>query len=132
MDFGNPEAALVAVLTAALDTTTFPTVRASTDLIGMAAGQPWVRVSRAGGVPTRWMNLDNPVMDFDVMAGSKPAAAVLAEAVRSAVFAARGYSGHGLAIFDVTDIDGPVWSPDPIRPGLARYTLKLSLVTRPA
>jgi hypothetical protein len=130
--FGDAEAAVVDILSEASGVTAFTGVTISTDLIGYGAGQPWITVSRTGGVPTLWMRLDNALITFDVRADDKGQAFDMAEAARAAVFDARGvYAGRGLELYDVVDTTGLTWSPDEQQPSTPRYEFTLSLVTRP-
>jgi hypothetical protein len=127
-DFGDAEAAVVAILQADPALTG---VTVSTDMIGYAEGT-WLRVMRTGGIPTLWMRLDNPAISVAAYAQDKGAALDLAGIARSSVHAARGsYIGHGLALYDVMDVDGLSWSPDELNPALARYVFTLALVTKP-
>jgi hypothetical protein len=122
--FGDSEAAVCDILRAALD------VAVSPDLVGFEPGTRWVRVTRTGGVPTLWMQLDNPTIQLDIYAETKAAAHDLATAARAAVFAGRAtYSGRGLAVFDVGDLTGLSWMAE--EPAVAHYTFTLALVMRP-
>lgn len=132
-NFGDVEAAAVAIMHADAATMAFAGVTVSTDLVGYAAGARWVRVVRSGGVPTRWMNVDNPTLALACYAEDKATAHDLADAARSALLAARGaYVGNGLSVFDVADTEGLSWSADDVLPSVGRYTFALQLVTRPA
>jgi hypothetical protein len=130
--FGDAEAAAVAIVRASTDVTAFAPVTVSTDLRGYATGARWIEVHRSGGMPTLWMQIDNPELTFAVRAENKATAHDLADAARSAMFAARsGYVGNGLTVYDVADSAGLTWSPEAAQPGVARYTFTLTLVTRP-
>ncbi|HLL68814.1 MAG TPA: hypothetical protein VK453_24335 [Micromonosporaceae bacterium] len=129
--FGDAEAAVVDILRDSTQVDAFNPV-ISTDLIGYTAGDKWVQVRRTGGIPTLWMHVDNPLIAFDVHADDKGVALDLADAARGAVFAARGYSGRGLQLYDITDTTGLTWAPDEAQPDVPRYQFTLSLVTRPA
>lgn len=126
--FGDAEAAVVDILTAAPG---LAGVNVATDLVGYADGR-WLRVARTGGTPTMWMRVDNPVIEIAAYAPEKGDALDLADAARTAIHAARGYIGNGLALYDVADTDGLAWSPDERNPALARYLFTLVLVTKPA
>jgi hypothetical protein len=124
--YGDAEAAVVDIMADELDDATV-----STDLIGFDVGARWVRVVRTGGLPILWMHLDNPQIAVTVFAPDKGAALDLAASARRAVFAARGvYTGHGLAIYDVSDAEGIAWAHN--EKGGPSYTFALSLVTRPS
>lgn len=128
IDFGDAEAAIVAVLQSA-DTLTG--VDVATDLNGYTGGR-WLRVIRAGGMPTLWMRVDNPLIAVAAYGDTKSQALDLARAARSAVYAARGqYVGNGLRLFDVVDTEGLTWSPDERNPDQSRYLFTLALVTKP-
>lgn len=130
--FGDAEAAVCDILRASTEITAFAGVTVATDLVGYAYPARRLRVSRTGGVPTLWMQLDNPLIDIESCAETKAVAYDLAAAARAAVFAARSaFTGQGLSLFDVADVAGLTWSPDPADPDVSRYTVKLSLVTRP-
>jgi hypothetical protein len=132
-NFGDVEAAAVAIVHADTTTMTFTGVTVATDLVGYTAGGRWVRVVRSGGVPTRWMNVDNPTLALACYAEDKATAHDLANAARAALLSARGtYTGHGLTVFDVADLEGLTWSVDDALPSVGRYTFALQLVTRPA
>jgi hypothetical protein len=130
--FGDAEAAVCDILRAATQVTAFTGVTVATDLVGFAYPARRLRVTRTGGLPTLWMQLDNPEIEIESSAETKDVAYDLAGAARAAVFAARSsYTGQGLSLFDVTDVSGLTWTPDAADPDVARYLLKLSLVTRP-
>lgn len=130
--FGDAEAAVCDILRASNQITTFTGVTVATDLVGYAYPARRLRVTRTGGVPTLWMQMDNPLIDIESSAESKAVAFDMAAAARAVVFAARSsFIGQGLTLFDVADVAGLTWSPDPADPDVARYTVKLSLVTRP-
>lgn len=130
--FGDAEAAAIAILTAdaaiiAKDVTV------STTLVGLDEQPRWLQVHRAGGVPTAWMGLDNAQVAIAAYGETQSEALDLINAARAAILAARGiYTGWGLALYDVSDQLGVAYDPDPLTPSLARYTLTLTLVTRPA
>lgn len=130
--FGDAEAAVCDILRASDQVAAFdPTV--ATDLIGYAYPARRLRVSRTGGVPTLWMRLDNAIIDIEASAETKAVAFDMASAARAAVFAARDtFTGQGLELYDVADSGGLSWTPDPDDPDVARYVVRLSLVTRPA
>lgn len=131
--FGDAEAAVVAILGASSGVAAIDGVTVSTDMVGFSAPARWVLVTRTGGVPTPWMNIDNATIGFQVYANDKGTALDLSIAVRAAVFAGRGtYEGNGLALYDVADVDGLTWSPDEEDPTTPRYVFALALVTRPA
>lgn len=127
--FGDAEAAACAIIRAD------PTVAGyaatvTADLIGYATNDRWVRVTRTGGLPTLWMQLDNAIVTVDAYAEDKVAALDLARAARGALFAATGvYSGYGLAVYDVADSEGLAWAPQDTAP--THYTFAVVLVTRP-
>lgn len=124
--FGDAEAAVVDMLRVGI-----PGVAVATDLIGYQRGASWVRVTRTGGLPILWMQLDNPIIALDVYGPDKGAAHDTATAARAAVFAQRGqYAGRGLRLVDVGDAEGLTWAAD--EPASAHYTLSLSLITRPS
>ena len=133
MVFGDAEAAVCDILRDSADIAAFTGVTVATDLIGFAYPARRLKVTRTGGMPTLWMRVDNPVIEIEASADTKGIAYDLASAARAAVFAARGtYTGHGLALFEVADSTGLTWSPDTADPDVARYTVRLSLVTRPS
>lgn len=124
--YGDAEAVVVDILTAAVG----DQARVSTDLIGYADGQAWIVVARAGGIPTPWLNVDNPEIRIDTHAADKGEAFDLAAAAAAAVYATRGlYTGRGLTVVDVGDSDGIAWSPDDTHQ--IRYRLTMTVVTRP-
>jgi hypothetical protein len=128
-DFGDAEAAVVAILAA---DPRLAGVTVATDLVGYSGADRWLRVGRTGGIPTLWMLVDNPVIAVAAYAPDRGAAFDLAGTARSAVYSAQGaYVGHGLALYDVMDVDGMVWSPDTENPAVARYVFTLALVTKP-
>jgi hypothetical protein len=130
--FGDAEAAVCDILRASSEVAAFTGVTIATDLLGFAYPARRLRVARTGGVPTLWMRVDNPAIEIESSAESKAVAYDLAAAARAAVFAARGvFTGQGLSLFDVADMTGLTWSPDAVDPDVARYVVKLSLVTRP-
>jgi hypothetical protein len=130
--FGDAEAAVCEILRDSDNITAFAPVTVATDLLGYAAPDRRLRVSRTGGVPTVWMRMDNAIIEIETFAESKAAAFDLAAASRAAVFAARGnFTGYGVDLFDVADAGGLSWEPEPSNPDAARYIVKLSLVTRP-
>ncbi len=130
--FGDAEAAVCDILRDSDPVSAFTGVTVATDLVGYAYPARRLRVARVGGVPTPWMRLDNPAIEIEASAESKAVAYDMASAARAAVFAARGsFVGQGLALFDVADAMGFTWSPDPADPDVARYTVRLSLATRP-
>lgn len=130
--FGDSEAAVCDILRASDEVAAFDATVA-TDLVNYAYPARRLRVSRTGGVPTLWMQLDNAIIDIESSAESKAVAFDMAAAARAAVFAARDtFSGQGVEIFDVADSGGLSWTPDPDDPAVARYVVRLSLVTRPA
>jgi len=130
--FGDAEAAVCDILRDSPQLNVFAPVTIATDLVGYSYPARRLRVSRTGGVPTLWMQLDNAVIDIESYAESKAVAFDMASASRAAVFAARdSYIGYGIALFDVADAGGLSWAPDPNDPDVSRYTLRLSLVTRP-
>ncbi len=124
MVFGDAEAAVIDILNTASVAT------AKADLVGFQAGARLIRVQRSGGLPTPWRGMDNPQVTLDVYAEDKAHAHDIATQARAAIFAARGYVGYGLALYDVSDAEGMACETD--EPGLAHYTLTLALVTRPA
>jgi hypothetical protein len=125
VSFGDPEAAVVHILG------TVTGLVASTDMIGYDEQQTWAVVTRTGGVPTLWMQLDNPIITLDVYAPYKGDALDVAEACRVAVFDAVGtYTGFGLKLYDVSDHEGLTWRAD--NDAAPHYTLSLALVTAPA
>lgn len=131
--FGDAEAAVCDILRQDSHLMGF-NATVATDLVGYAYPARRLRVSRTGGVPTLWMRLDNADIDIESSAESKAVALDMAIAARAAVFAARGaYTGQGLALFDVADSTGGLaWTPDAADPDVARYVVRLALVTRPA
>jgi hypothetical protein len=129
--FGDTEAAVIAILRAAAPVGTM-NATVSSDLIGYTTAARWLRVLRTGGVPTLWMALDNADIRIEAYAERKAVALDLANAARVAVFAARGvYAGNGLRLYDVVDLDGLTWDPDPKTPSTPRYVLSLAVLTRP-
>lgn len=129
--FGDAEAAVCDILRASDPVAAFdPTI--ATDLVGFAYPARRLRVSRTGGAPTLWMQLDNATIDIESSAETKAAAFDMASAARAAVFAARDtYAGHGVELFDVADAGGGLsWAPDQDDPDVARYVVRLSLVIR--
>lgn len=130
--FGDAEAAVCDILRDSSQISDFTGVTVATDLVGYAYPARRLRVTRTGGVPTLWMQLDNPAIDIESSAENKAVAYDLASAARAVVFAARGtYIGQGLSLYDVADVAGLTWTPDADDPNVARYVVKLSLVTRP-
>lgn len=126
--FGDAEAAVIAVLR---DDADLDGVSVAGDLIGYSGGR-WLRVQRTGGIPTPWRRTDNPALDISVYAEGKGAALDMAWTARAAIHGARGrYAGHGLAICDVYDVEGPAWTPDDLNPDAARYVFRVALVTKP-
>jgi hypothetical protein len=131
--FGDAEAAVCDILRDSPEIAAFTGVTVATDLIGFAYPARRLRVTRTGGVPTLWMRVDNPAIEIEASAETKAVAYDLASAARSGVFNARGtYTGQGLTLYDVNDATGLTWSPDTADPDVARYIVRLSLVTRPA
>jgi hypothetical protein len=132
LTFGDAEAAAVAILSADAGVTALA-AGVSVDLVGYNPPARWVRVTRTGGVPIRWMGLDNALLSFDCYAEDKATALDLAAAVHAAVFAARAtYTGNGLTVFDVAETgEGVAWSRDDKNPAALRYTFTLAMVTRP-
>lgn len=127
--FGDAEAAVVDILRAATQVAAFTGVAVATDLVGYAQGARWVRASRVGGSPLMWTLTDNPTVEVEAYAEDKATAYDLAQAARAALFAAQGYVGHGLRLYDVADDNaGLRWAPEEQRP---RYVFTVSLVTRP-
>jgi hypothetical protein len=131
MTFGDPEAAVAAIVRDDPVVASLEPVVACT-LIGYHEGDRWVLVTRTGGIPVQWMRKDNPRVKICAYAEDKTTANDLALAAREAVFAARGYEGFGLSLYDVTDEQGMTWDPDDRNPDIARYIFVLSLVTRKA
>jgi hypothetical protein len=130
--FGDAEAAVCDILRDSDEVTAVGEVVVATDLVGFAYPERRLRVTRTGGIPTLWMQLDNPAIEIEASAESKSVAYDMASAARAAVFAARGsFIGHGLTLFDVADVAGLTWTPDSADPDVSRYLVKLSLVTRP-
>lgn len=130
--FGDAEAAVCDILRTSSHIAAFAPVTVATDLVGYAYPARRLRVTRTGGVPTLWMQLDNATIDIDSYTEGKAVAFDLAAAARAAVFAARGtYVGQGLQLFDVADAAGLTWTPDTAEPDVSRYVVRLSLVTRP-
>lgn len=131
--FGDAEAAVCDILRASPHITAFAPVTVATDLVDYAYPARRLRVTRTGGVPTLWMQVDNATIDIESSAESKSVAFDLAVAARAAVFAARSqtFIGHGVELFDVADAAGLAWTPDAADSNVARYVVRLSLVTRP-
>ena len=130
--FGDAEAAVCDILRDSSQVAAFTGVTVATDLVGYAYPARRLRVARTGGIPTLWMQLDNPAIEIEASAENKAVACDMASAARAAVFAARGaFVGQGLSLFDVADVSGLTWSPDAADPDVSRYVVKLSLVTRP-
>lgn len=130
--FGDAEAAVCDILRDSDEIAALGEVTVATDYLGFAYPARRLRVTRIGGVPTLWRRLDNPAIDVEASAETKAVAYDLAAAARAAVFAARGiYAGHGLILFDVADESGLTWTPDAADPDVARYLVRLTLVTRP-
>lgn len=131
VDYGNAEAAAAEIIRESTEVAAeVDDYTVSTDLIGYTAATPWVRVWRSGGTPTHWMRLDRPEVSVEVRGPDKGTALALAAAARSALFAAQGqYSGNGLALYDVTDVEGLAWDPEEASP---RYTFAVRMITRPA
>lgn len=126
MPLSDAEAAVVDVLAAAV-----PDATVAADLVGYTVGDRWLRVVRTGGTATAWMRLDHPAVEIAAYAPDKGAALDLAIAARTAVFAARGWTGHGLRLWDVADAEpGLSWSPDPDSQA-PRYLVPVTLSTRP-
>lgn len=131
--FGDAEAAACDIIRANTRVQTFAGVTVATDLVGFTSPARRIRVTRTGGMPVLWIRMDNAVLEFEVLAESKAVAYDLAAAARAAIFSARGrYFGNGLALYDVLDADGLVFSPDPKDPAVCRYVFKLILVTQPS
>ncbi len=130
--FGDPEAAVVDILNDSPAVAAFSPEGIASDLIGYASPARWLVVTRTGGAPTLWRMLDNPRIQVAARAEDKGAALDLAAAARDAVYAARGYIGHGLSLYDVAEDEGLAWSPDERDPTIPRYTFTLALVTKPA
>lgn len=129
--FGDAEAAVVAILRSDADVSDMDPTGVATDLIGYDAPDRWLRVVRTGGVPTLWMRIDNPNVRVEAYAESKAAALDLARSAFDAVHKARGYTGHGLLLYDVAEETGLAWEPDDQDPTTPRYTFTLALVTKP-
>lgn len=130
--FGDAEAAVCDILRDSADVAAFNGITIATDLKGFSYPQRRLRVARTGGKPTPWMRLDNPLIEIEASAEGKATALDMAGAARAAVFAARGvYHGNGLTLFDVADDNGCTWTPDAADPDVARYLVRLLLVTRP-
>lgn len=130
--FGDAEAAVCDILRADAGLSEFEGLTVATDLAGFAYPARRLRVARTGGMPTLWMGLDNPAIEIEASAETKAVAYDIASAARVAVFAARGtYTGQGLRVFDVADEGGLTWTPDSAEPDVARYVVRLTLVTRP-
>lgn len=126
VEFGDAEAAVCDILRSASSITALGAA-VSTDLIGYADPARWLRVTRTGGVPTRWMHLDKPEITVTALAEDKAAAHDLAATARAAIVAARGvYTGQGLSVYDVADAAGLTWVPDD-----QWYTFALVVVTQP-
>jgi hypothetical protein len=130
--FGDAEAAVCDILRGSPYIAEFAPVTVATDLVGYAYPARRLRVTRTGGVPTLWMQVDNATIDIESNAERKSVAFDMAAAARAVVFSARGsFIGHGVELFDVADVAGLAWSPDVDEPSVARYLVRLSLVTRP-
>jgi hypothetical protein len=130
--FGDTEAAVCEILRDSPRIAAFTGVVVATDLVGFAYPARRLRVARTGGIPTLWMQMDNPEIEIEASAATKGDAYDLAAAARGVVFAARGtFIGFGVALFDVADKTGITWTPDAADPDVARYVVQLSLVTRP-
>jgi hypothetical protein len=125
MTFGDAEAVAILVIEAGAGG-----VRVSADLVGYSFPDPWVVVHRTGGLPSRWLGLDNATIEVAVYGGDKTQSFDLAETARAALFAARGNSEYGLTVFDVVDVAGIAWSPDAEDPTLPRYTFTVNLQLR--
>jgi hypothetical protein len=130
-DFGDAEAAVVAILRADDTVNDYTPDGVATDLIGYTAPDRWLRIVRTGGIPTLWMRVDNPLIEVAAYAEDKGAALDLARAARRAIYAGRGYTGNGLLLYDVNEETGLAWSPDDEVDTTPRYTFTLALVTKP-
>lgn len=91
---------------------------------------PFVGVSRSGGATYLRLVLDEPTLDFDVLADSQPAAQDLAQQVRAHMHAADGLTLGAARISRVRDTS-LIWLPDPVT-GTPRYVLVMSMRVRPA
>lgn len=129
--YGDAEAAARAILSADADLVAAGAT-ASVNLVGYQLGDTWLRVFRNGGEPTHWRRLDNPIINVEVYAPDKGAAADAAQLARAALFGARGYAGHGLKVCDIDDVEGIAWSPDDRQDQHARYTFSVRLITKPS
>lgn len=132
MPFTDAEAAAVDIISADPAVAALGAVTVTTGMIGYTAGARWVRVTRTGGIPLSWMNLDPADLRVESYGADKPAAYDLAVAARDALFAARGvYSGNGMLLHDIADGDGLSWQPDDARPGAARYVFTVVMIGKP-
>lgn len=101
-----------------------------TDLIGYTSPARWLLVTRVGGEPTLWRQLDNPHVRIAAYGEDKGEALDLAIVARDVIFHARGSGGDGIELYDVDEDEGLQWSPDERDPTIPRYTFTLALVTR--
>lgn len=128
--YGDIENVVAGVLRGSPVIATFEPLSVGTNLVGYAKPARWLVVQRTGGAPTLWRQLDNPQLRIAAYAEDQGAAFDLAVAARDAIFAARGSSGDGIELYDVSEDEGLTWSPDERDPSIARYVFKLVLVTR--
>jgi hypothetical protein len=96
----------------------------------LAEHLPAVAVSRGGGATYTRFVLDEPTLDFDVLAADKATAHDLVQQVRGLLYAAEGTAMGDVLVCRVQDTS-LIWLPDPTT-GLPRYVLVMALRVRPA
>lgn len=124
--FPDAELLLRAFLTANTD------ARVVTDLPATLEAQlPVVQVTRIGGsVDTRFI-LDRPVLDIDVYAASREAAATLAREIQALIYSMPNQTVGGGVVADVSEVSGPSWRPD-WNAKVRRFGMTYDIAVRPA
>lgn len=126
---GDPEAAVVDILTNLTPELSASRVTVSTNLVGFTPGDRWVEVVQTGGLQ-RWPVILRPRIDLDVYAERRSVARDVTNICVASVKRAMGsYDNFGFRLIDCHVESGPIRIPDPLQ-DVTRYVTSLRLLGR--
>lgn len=108
-------------------TTLVPAARITTEL-GANPTYPVILVSRGLGVTLTW-GIDEPVLQVDVIGGTRHQCKVLTQTVRAAILAIANDTVAEAVLVSAVEETGPLWLPDTVPvPPLPRYTNRFRIL----
>lgn len=127
--FGDAEAAVVAILTAAPEIQAFAPVTITTDLKGYERGNRWIEVTRAGG-SYRFPRYERPRIDIITFAERRSVAYDLIANAQAVMFREQAnYMGHGVNYL-ACQVESGIFESNEKDTDQVRYILSLRLILK--